>query len=82
MKRVAIARAIQAGAKILFLDEPLSGLDNNGISGVMNYLETIAREGAITLVIVEHVFNIPTILKLANAVWTLSHVRVQTNKTN
>ncbi len=80
MKRVAIARAIQAGAKILFLDEPLSGLDNSGISGVMNYLETIAREGEITLVIVEHVFNIPTILKLASAVWTLSHGQVQINK--
>jgi len=80
MKRVAIARAIQAGAKILFLDEPLSGLDNSGISEVMNYLETIVKENAITLVIVEHVFNIPTILKLASAVWTLSHGRVQINK--
>lgn len=80
MKRVAIARAIQAGAKILFLDEPLSGLDNSGISEVMRYLETVARECAITLVIVEHVFNIPTILKLASAVWTLSHSKVQINK--
>lgn len=80
MKRVAIARAIQAGAKILFLDEPLSGLDNNGISEVMKYLETIARENAITLVIVEHVFNIPTILKLASTVWTLSNGKVQINK--
>lgn len=80
MKRVAIARAIQAGAKVLFLDEPLSGLDNNGISEVMKYLETIAKENAITLVIVEHVFNIPTILKLASTVWTLSNGKVQINK--
>ena len=79
MKRVAIARAIQAGAKILFLDEPLSGLDANGISEVMNYLENIARENALTLVIVEHVFNIPTILKLASAVWTLSNGKVKIN---
>lgn len=80
MKRVAIARAIQAGAKILFLDEPLSGLDNSGISEVMKYLETIARESAITIVIVEHVFNIPTILKFASTVWTLSNGKVQINK--
>lgn len=80
MKRVAIARAIQAGAKILFLDEPLSGLDKEGISEVMGYLETLAKENSITLVIVEHVFNIPTILKLANTVWTLSEGKLIVNK--
>jgi ABC-type branched-subunit amino acid transport system ATPase component len=30
MKRVAIARTIRAGSKVLFLDEPLSGLDGDG----------------------------------------------------
>ncbi|MFQ5686780.1 MAG: ATP-binding cassette domain-containing protein [Candidatus Scalindua sp.] len=82
MKRVAIARAIQAGAKILFLDEPLSGLDQEGISEVMGYLETLAKENSITLVIVEHVFNIPTILKLANTVWTLSNGKLTSNKSD
>ena len=71
MKRVAIARAIQAGAKVLFLDEPLSGLDNNGVNEVMSYLENLVKQAAITLVIVEHVNNIPTIMKLAHTVWTL-----------
>ena len=80
MKRVAIARAIQAGAKILFLDEPLSGLDIEGISEVMSYLETLAKKNSITLVIVEHVFNISTILKLANTVWTLSKGKLMINK--
>jgi len=82
MKRVAIARAIQAGAKILFLDEPLSGLDNKGISVVMSYLETLAKKNSITLVIVEHVFNISTILKFANTVWTLSNGELTINKSD
>ncbi len=80
MKRVAIARAIQAGAKVLFLDEPLSGLDRQGISEVMGYLETLARENSITLVIVEHVFNIPTVLSLADTVWTLSNGKLSVIK--
>lgn len=71
MKRVAIARAIHAGAKVLFLDEPLSGLDKNGVQEVMGYLGTLVKDHSITLVIVEHVFNIPIILGLADTVWTL-----------
>jgi ABC-type branched-subunit amino acid transport system ATPase component len=70
-KRVAIARAIQAGARILFLDEPLSGLDGNGILEVMALLKNIARQKKITIVIVEHLFNIPKILDIATSVWTL-----------
>lgn len=75
MKRVAIARAIQAGAKVLFLDEPLSGLDNKGITELTGYLKTLVEEHAITLVIVEHSFNIPRVLRLVDTVWTLSKDR-------
>jgi ABC-type branched-subunit amino acid transport system ATPase component len=74
MKRVAVARAIQAGAKVLFLDEPLSGLDGDGIEEVTGYLKTLVEEHAITLVIVEHSFNIPRVLGLVKKVWTLSPV--------
>jgi ABC-type branched-subunit amino acid transport system ATPase component len=70
-KRVAIARAIQAGARTLCLDEPLAGLDSQGISGIMALLEDLARSHQITLVIAEHVLNIPRVLKLADTVWTL-----------
>jgi len=70
-KRVAILRAVQAGARILFLDEPLEGLDEPGIADVMGLLKRLAHEKNITLVIVEHVFNIPRVLELASKVWTL-----------
>jgi len=71
-KRVAIARAVQAGAKILFLDEPLAGLDAPGIAEVMQFLEYLVQQEQVTLVIVEHIFNIPRILELATTVWTLA----------
>lgn len=71
-KRVAIARAIQAGAKILFLDEPLAGLDKRGIEEVLDFLREVARDHRLTLVIVEHVFNIPHIINMASTVWTLA----------
>lgn len=72
MKRVAIARAIQAGAKVLFLDEPLSGLDEKGITEVVQYLQTLVKDHAVTLVIVEHSFNIPRVIGLVDKVWSLS----------
>jgi len=78
MKRVAIARAILAGAKILFLDEPLSGLDKNEKLDVMRYLNNLVTERSITIVIVEHVFNIPTILTLADTVWTILKGNLET----
>lgn len=70
-KRAAIARAIQAGAKIIFLDEPLAGLDEAGVNSILKMLVSLARKDRITLVIVEHLFHIPRLLKVADAVWTL-----------
>jgi len=78
-KRVSIARAVQAGARILFLDEPLSGLDAAGIEEVLSLLSSLARKEQLTLVIVEHTFNIPRVLTFARSVWTLreGQIRVQ-----
>jgi ABC-type branched-subunit amino acid transport system ATPase component len=71
-KRVAIARAIQSGVKVLCLDEPLAGLDGLGIEEVMGMLRELVEREQLTLIIVEHVFNIPRILDLATTVWTLA----------
>lgn len=77
-KRVAIARAVQAGAKILFLDEPLAGLDANGVTEVMALLQQLAHQEQVTLVIVEHIFNLSRILELATTVWTLEEGKLTT----
>ena len=79
-KRVAIARTVQAGARILFLDEPLAALDANGIRDIMGLLSDLVKQHAVTLVIVEHIFNIPKVLDLATTVWTIDNgaIRVET----
>lgn len=75
-KRIAFARAVHANTKILFLDEPLAGLDQRGTENVISVLRELAAAHRITLVIVEHVFNIPIILDFATAVWTLADGRL------
>lgn len=80
-KRVAIARAVAAGAKILFLDEPLAGLDRQGITDVLTLLENLVRDHDVTLVIIEHIFNQVYLQDLVNADWLLSGGRLQRNGT-
>jgi ABC-type branched-subunit amino acid transport system ATPase component len=75
-KRVAIARAVEHGSKILFLDEPLAGLDADGIGVVLEMLLDFAQSQKITLVIVEHLFNIPYVLDWATTVWSLNEGRL------
>jgi len=75
-KRVGIARTVEAGARIVFLDEPFGGLDAAGIDDVMSLLNKMRSERGLTLVIIEHVFNIPIVLKHATTVWTLRDGRL------
>ena len=70
-KRTAIARSIQAQAKVLFLDEPLSGLDDNASTVVVDLLRTLVASHKMTLVLIEHSFNIPRLLDLVTRVWTM-----------
>lgn len=78
-KRVAIARAVAAGARILFLDEPLAGLDSAGIRDVLALLESIARDHGVTLVFVEHVFNHPHLHGLVSTEWHLQSGNLRTS---
>jgi len=71
-KKVAIARAVLAGARTLFLDEPLAGLDNDGIQQIVGFLKQLQSQHSLTLVIVEHAFNIPHLLPLATVGWKMN----------
>jgi branched-chain amino acid transport system ATP-binding protein len=79
-KKVAIARSIAAGARMLFLDEPLAGLDVSAAEDTIEMLRDLRNSG-ITLVVVEHIFNIPRLLDLATSVWTLKEGRIAEGST-
>lgn len=70
-KRVAIARTVAAGAKTLFLDEPLAGLDRQGIADVLGLLKALVQDHTLALVIVEHVANQPPLDALVTTDWLL-----------
>jgi branched-chain amino acid transport system ATP-binding protein len=75
-KRVAIARGLQANARVLLLDEPLNGLDAAGIAGILGYLQDLASSHRVAVVVVEHVLNMPHILPWVETVWTLRKGRL------
>lgn len=81
-KRVAIARAVAAGAYILFLDEPFAGLDGKGINDVLALLKALVAKRNLTLVIVEHVFNQPHLDGLTTGTWLLEHGNLSRNGVN
>lgn len=76
-KRVAIARAVVAGARILFLDEPLAGLDWQGINDVLDLLKSLVSDHHVTLVIVEHTFNQSYLHGLVTTDWLLANGNIQ-----
>lgn len=75
-KFVAMFRAIRAGAKVLFLDEPLAGLDHAETEAVLSTLRNLVKQHGLTLVVIEHALNIPKILQIATTVWTLKNGRL------
>jgi len=53
-QRVAVARALALGPRVLFADEPTGSLDSLTGEKVMELLTRLAREQAVTVVLVTH----------------------------
>ena len=53
-KRVAIARLLQTGAKVLLLDEPLAGLDHDSAKKLVHDLNRLADTTHKAMLVVEH----------------------------
>ncbi len=81
-KFVAMFRAIRAGAKVLFLDEPLAGLDHAETEAVLDTLRDLVKQHGLTLVVIEHALNIPKILQIATTVWTLKNGKLAIGTTD
>jgi len=53
-RRLEIVRALVSDPKVLFLDEPTTGLDPQARAAVLDYVKRIHKEHGITLVITTH----------------------------
>jgi branched-chain amino acid transport system ATP-binding protein len=53
-KRIEVVRALMAAPALLLLDEPAAGLNPAETETLQLYLETLSRDGGLTLLIVEH----------------------------
>ena len=52
-QRLGLAQAIMENPDILILDEPMNGLDKEGVSEVRNYLLTLKEQGK-TILLASH----------------------------
>ncbi len=74
MKRVLLARALASQPKILFLDEPLAGVDALGEQKFFDLLEKKNKEEKITIIMISHDFNM--IRKAATKVLCLNNTKL------
>lgn len=56
-QRLGIAQAILHSPKLLILDEPLSGLDPNGVKEMRDFLKYLAKKLGITILISSHMLS-------------------------
>ena len=69
-KRVDLARALAVRPQLLLLDEPISGMSETEADAAIATIRTLARERAITLLVVEH--NMRVMMRLATRI-TVMH---------
>ena len=66
-KKVSIARALLLDPSVLFLDEPLSGLDSSSAISVCHVLRRLAAKGRAVCLVVHH--PLPEVLETADLLW-------------
>lgn len=74
-QRVALARAIVQEPKFLFLDEPLTAIDENLRGKLQSYLIALQQKYGFTIVMVSH--NLQEVLKIATHVCVLHEGKIE-----
>ncbi|HJW26857.1 MAG TPA: ABC transporter ATP-binding protein [Rhodocyclaceae bacterium] len=69
-KRLEIARALATRPKVLFLDEPMGGLNPTEVETACDLVQRI-RDGGVTVILVEH--HMRAIMKICDRVVVLHH---------
>ena len=70
-KHLELARAIALDTSLLFLDEPMAGLDNSMIAEISKEIRILKEKLGKTLVIIEH--NLEELMQLTDYVFVLDH---------
>lgn len=73
-QRLALARAILTKPEILILDEPINGLDPEGISEMRKLLKALSREYGMTIMISSHILG--EIEQIADTIGILNEGRL------
>jgi ABC-type polar amino acid transport system ATPase subunit len=73
-QRVAIARSMAMPLRVLLLDEPTSALDREMREEVRDVIRALARERALTMVLVTHETRLAS--ELADRVWVMREGRI------
>jgi phospholipid/cholesterol/gamma-HCH transport system ATP-binding protein len=73
-KRVAVARAVALPPRILFYDEPTTGLDPNNVERVVELIMDLKSRLGVTSIVVTH--DMPAALKLSDRVAMLHEGRI------
>jgi energy-coupling factor transporter ATP-binding protein EcfA2 len=74
MKRVALARLLQAEAELWLLDEPLAGLDRNSAESLLELLHALNNDHEKTMLVVEHQHE--RMAPICDRVWFLADGRL------
>ncbi|TBL80355.1 phosphonate ABC transporter ATP-binding protein [Paenibacillus thalictri] len=73
-QRVAVAKALLRGAKVIFADEPVSGLDPEAAENVMKDLKHICVKEKVTIICIMHQLELAE--KYASRIWGLNEGRM------
>jgi ATP-binding cassette, subfamily C, bacterial LapB len=66
-RRIALARALASGGKVMIIDEPTEGLDNEGCQSVLSAINTMSKQGCTVLIFTHDqnlVANVPHFVDL------------------
>jgi branched-chain amino acid transport system ATP-binding protein len=69
-RRLEIARALAASPKLLLLDEPAAGMNNDECSELVTLLRSIHRMFNLTVIMIEH--HIDIVMKLCSKIYVLN----------
>lgn len=76
-QRIAIARALVHGAKLVLADEPVSGLDPHSSEEMMRTLKALCRENGTTIIVALHRLELAE--KFADEIWGMQDGRLILN---